>query len=49
MAKSTGLGSGVSTLDSVRKHMTTTGHEKEKNQIFGDANFYTKGKTLKMV
>jgi hypothetical protein len=43
MAKSRGLGSGVSTLDPVRKHMTTTGHEQEKNQIFGDTNFYTKG------
>jgi hypothetical protein len=43
MAKSRGLGSGVSTLDSVRKYMTTTGHEQEKNQIFVDTNFNSKG------
>jgi hypothetical protein len=43
MAKFRGLGSGVSTLDSVRKYMTTTGHEQEKIQSFGDTNFYTKG------
>ncbi len=43
MAKSRGLRSGVSTLDTVRKYMSTTGHEQEKNQSLGDTNFYTKG------